>query len=342
MRVLISLSLFCAPAPTVFSQATLESAPDTSQASSVYDPFGPENSPDHTGRGSGGALTPSSCESLIQTYFTRINSDYYGVQYMLDSPLQIALGNGWSAYHENDFGFLVKLRTSGFRERKYDPLRGEDTPYYLLSSEASLEYPYLENRIRAYKIRVHGTTEAKGLSMPGVGVLISNWNLLVAGDRPMGRKLELEASWMQIAGGYIMPLSPRRWGINLALCGGVDLLGLKYQTYFADIGRFAGGKIGSIGWTGSIGWNVNNFFNLAGYVGGEWGFSTGALVQPNDKIVFADVARTILHFGLQGTGRWFNLTGGIQKEWEYIDFQGREDANKALRYYLGISVYVQR
>jgi hypothetical protein len=82
--------------------------------------------------------------------------------------------------------------------------------------------------------------------------------------------------------------------------------------------------------------------NLAGYVGAEWGFSTGGLGLPTDKIVFADIARTNLNLGLQATGRWINVVGGIQKEWEYIDFQGIEDADKALRYYLGVSVYLRR
>ena len=341
-RFFIPCLIACCLAPQVRTQERTGAVSDTTQHPLPYDPFGPENSPDHTGQGSGGVLTPSPYENTIQTYFTRVNADYYGVQYMLDSPLQIALGTGWSAYQTNDFGFEMKLRTSGFRERRHDPLREEDVPYYLLSSEGSFEYPYRENRLRAFKARIHGTTEAMGLSMPGVGIITSMWNLLLAADRPMGRRFEAELTWIQVAGGYIMPLSPRRWGVNLALCGAVDLLGGKYQTYYADLGRFVGGKVGSAGWTGSVGWNVNNLFNLAGYVGGEWGFSTGALVQPNDKIVFADIARTTIYFGLQATGRWFNVAGGIQKEWEYIDFQSTEDANRALRYYLGVSVYLRR
>jgi hypothetical protein len=307
-----------------------------------YDPFGPENSPDHTGQGSGGVLTPSPFENIAHTYFTCVNADYYGVQYMLDSPLQMALGSGWSAYQTHNFGFLMKLRTSGFREQRYDTLRDENVPYYLLSSEGSFEYPYKEHGFRAFKIRVHGTTQAKGLSMPGVGVIISTWNLKLASDRPMGRKLDAEATWIQIAGGYVMPLSPRHWGVNLAVAVAVDLLGARYQTYYAGAGRFMGGKVGSAGWVGSVGWNVNNIFNLAGYFGGEWGFSTGALIQPNDKVVYADIARTSIYFGLQATGHWFNIVGGIQKEWEYIEFQSREDADRALRYYLGASIYLRR
>jgi hypothetical protein len=342
IRLLIPGMLVCLLVPRIQAQETAGATPDTAQHAPVYDPFGPESSPDHTGQGSGGVLTPSPFENLIQTYFTRINADYYGVQYMLDSPLQIAVGSGWSAYQTHNFGFLMKLRTSGFREQRYDSLRDENVPYYFLSSEGSFEYPYRENGFRAFKFRLHGTTEAEGLSMPGVGVINSTWNLLLESDRPMGRKLDAEITWKQIAGGYIMPLSPRHWGVNLAVGGAVDLLGAKYQTYYANTGRFLGGKIGSAGWVGSVGWNVNNIFNLAVYVGGEWGFSTGALTQPNDKIVFADVARTTIYLGLQATGRWFNIVAGIQKEWEYIEFQSTEDADRALRYYLGASIYFRR
>ena len=316
--------------------------PDTAQHAPPYDPFGPENSPDHSGQGSGGVLTPSPFENITQTYFTRVNADYYGVQYMLDSPLQIALGSDWTAYQTNNFGFLLKLRTSGFQDLRYDTLREEGVPYYLFSSEGSFDYPYKENALRAFKLRVHGRTEAKGLNMPGVGGILSTWNFMVASDRPMGRKLDAEATWLQIAGGYIMPLSPRHWGVNLALAGAVDLLGAKYQTYYADVGRFLGGKIGSIGWVGGVGWNVNDIFNLAGYVGAEWGFSTGALIQSNNRIVLSDISRTTLYFGIQATGRWFNIIAGVQKEMEYINFQDTDNADRALRYYLGASLYFRR
>lgn len=333
---------FCLSPFRIHAQPGIPPTADTTRPAVPYDPFGPENSPDHTGQGSGGVVTPSPTEALTQTFFTRINADYYGVQYMLDSPLQIALGSGWSAYQENDFGFLMKIRLSGFRERMYDPLRDENIPYYLLSSEASFEYPFRENHFRSYKVRVHAVTETKGLSMPGIGVLVSNWNLLVAGDRLMGRKLQAEATWIEVAGGYVMPLSPNRGGVNIAVCGSVELFGVKYQTYYSDPGQFVGIRIGSIGWLASVGWNVGDVMNLAGYVGAEWGFSTGGLGLPTDKIVFADIARTNINLGLQATGRWINVVGGIQKEWEYIDFQGIEDADRALRYYLGVSVYLQR
>ena len=342
ISLLIPGLLVCCLAPQIQAQRGTGRTPDTTQLVPPYDPFGPENSPDHTGQGSGGVLTPSPFENVIQNHFTCMNADYYGVQYMLDSPLQMAAGSGWSAYQTHGYGFLMKLRTSGFREQRYDSLREENVPYYLLSSEGSFEYPYKENRLRAFKLSVHGTTEAKGLSMPGVGVIVSTWNLMLASDRPMGRKVNAEITWIQIAGGYIMPLSPRRWGVNFALTGAVDLLGAKYQTYYANASRFVGGRIGSAGWVGSVGWNVNNIFNLAGYFGGEWGFSTGALTQPSDKIVFADIARTTIYFGLQATGRWFNVVAGVQKEWEYIDFQSTEDADRALRYYLGASIYFRR
>jgi hypothetical protein len=91
-----------------------------------------------------------------------------------------------------------------------------------------------------------------------------------------------------------------------------------------------------------IGWNASTILNLSGYVGGEYGFSTGALITRSQKIVFSDIARTTVFFGLQATGRWFNVVGGIQKEWEYIDFQSTEMSDRALRYYLGANVYIRR
>ena len=340
--VLLHIALLAACLSPQTRALQITRPPDTAQHAPPYDPFGPENSPDHSGQGSGGVLTPSPFENIIQTYFTRVNADYYGVQYMLDSPLQIALGSDWTAYQTNGYGFLMKIRTSGFRVLRDDTLREEDVPYYLFSSEGSIDYPYKENTLRAFKIRVHGTTEAKGLSMPGVGIILSDWNFLIASDRPMGRKIDAEATWKQIAGGYIMPLSPRHWGVNLALAGAVDLLGVQYQTYYADVGRFLGGKIGSIGWVGSVGWNVNDIFNLAGYFGAEWAFSTGALTQPDGKTVLSDISRTTLYFGIQATGRWFNVVAGVQKELEYISFQGADNADSALRYYLGASLYFRR
>ena len=106
--------------------------------------------------------------------------------------------------------------------------------------------------------------------------------------------------------------------------------------------RFIGGKIGSIGWTTAIGFNVNTILNLGAYISGEYGFSTGALITESNKVVFADVARTTVNFGVQATGKWINIVGGVQKEWEYLDFQSTELTDRALRYYLGINVYVRR
>ena len=108
-------------------------------------------------------------------------------------------------------------------------------PYDLLSAERSFDYPNKENTLRAFKLRVHGMADPKGLSMPRVGIILSTWQFMAASDRPMGRKLDAEATWVQIAGGYIMPLSPRHWGVNLALARAVDLLGVQYRTYYAEV-----------------------------------------------------------------------------------------------------------
>ena len=94
---------------------------DTSQnGQSVYDPFGPENSPDHNGRGSGGVLTPSPYEDVIQTYYTRISADYNGIQYMLDCPLQFSPGISWASYQTDIYGILFKVRSTGFKKSEYD------------------------------------------------------------------------------------------------------------------------------------------------------------------------------------------------------------------------------
>lgn len=329
-----------------FSQVYAQSSPPDDDTTGVeeppYDPFGPEKSPDHSGQGSGGVLTPTPYENLMQTYYTRINADYYGVQYMLDSPVQVALGTGWSSYLQSKQGYMLKLRGSGVRETQYDPLREEYAPFYHSSFEGSLEYTFKEKEVRVLKARVHALVEPKGLSMAGVGVILSKWNLLVAIDRPMNRKLELEATWLQLGGGYIMPLSPKKGGINLAIAISAELFGVKYQTYYSDLTEFLGAKIGSIGWLIGAGWNTNNLVNIGAYVNGEWAFSTGGLGLPTDKIVRADVSRHTIGFGLQATGRWFNIVGGILKEWEYLDFQKIEASEKALRYYVGVNVYVRR
>ncbi len=341
--IVIPLILQGAGSSTGLAQNPSSTPPDSSAAHQIlYDPFGPENAPDHTGQGSGGSVIPTPHENTIQSSFTRINADYFGIQYMLDSPLQIAVGSGWSAYETHGYSVQGRLRTTGFKEWTFEPLREENVPYYLLSTEVSFEYPFRERGFRAYKVRIHWITETMGLGMPGIGVVVSKGNLMLAGDRAMGRRVEFEGTWIQVAGGYVMPLSPRKGGVNLAICGGLDLLGIKYQAYFTDPGDFLGAKIGSIGWMASLGWNANTFFNLAGYLGGEYGFSTGALITHSNKIVFSDIARTSVFLGLQGTGRWFNVVGGIQKEWEYIDFQSTEVSDRALRYYFGVNVYIRR
>jgi hypothetical protein len=318
--------------------------PDTSDTTEqpVYDPFGPENSPDHNGQGSGGVITPSPYENLMQTYYTRISSDYYGVQYMLDSPWQIALGHGWASYQEHKAGILFKMRSSGLREEQYDPIREEYVPLYRGSFEGSFDRPLRENKFRAFKFRFHFLSEPKGLSMAGIGVLVSRWNLMLAADHSMDRRLDVEATWIQVAGGYVMPLSPNKGGVNIAICGGVDLLGVKYETYYSDRGDFVGTKVGSIGWLLGVGWNASTLVNLSAYVGGEWSFSTGGLGLPTDKIVRSDIARNTLYFGLQATGRWFNLVAGTQKEWEYLDFQKIVLSDKGLRYYVGANFYFRR
>ncbi|MEW6511243.1 MAG: hypothetical protein AB1428_09820 [Bacteroidota bacterium] len=308
----------------------------------AYDPFGPEHAPDHSGQGSGGVVTPSPYENLVQTYYTRMNADYYGVQFMLDSPLQVSAGTGWSMYQSHPSGLLLKVRGTGARMVRFDPLRREDVPYYFLPFEASIDRPFRENRFRALKVRLHLMSEPKGLSMAGMGVLVSRWNVLMAFDRTMDRRSEVEATWIQVAGGYIMPLSPRVGGINLALCGAVDLIGMKYQAFFSGPGEFLGIKVGSIGWLFGAGWNTSSLMNLGAYAGGEWSFSAGGLRVRSKKTVLADLARTTIFLGLQATGRWFNLTGGIQKEWEYMDYQTSEKSEKALRYHLGANVYFRR
>ena len=340
--IVISLgALFCFSSHSDARINNFLTSDTTHSDSPRYDPFGPENAPDHNGQGSGGVITPSPYENLIQTYFTRTNADYYGVQYMLDSPLQISVGGAWSAYQAHGFGIVFKARSYGVRRTEYDPIREEYVPYYLGSFEASIDRPPRENNLRAFKLRIHAVTEPEGLSMSGVGVLASRWNLMVAGNRPLDRKLEAEATWMQVAGGYIMPLSPKKGGVNLAACGAVDLFGVKYQSYHSGIGEFVGGKIGSAGWLLGIGWNANRLVNLAGYIGGEWSFSTGGLVMPTKKIVFSDIARSSIYFGWQVTGRWFNITGGVQKEWEYLDYQNAQKSDQGHRYYAGVNVYLR-
>ena len=174
--------------------------------------------------------------------------------------------------------------------------------------------------------------------MAGIGGLSSKWNLLITRDRSMNRRTEVEASWWQFGGGYIMPLSPRQWGANLAIFAATDVAGLKYQTYFSDLGTYFGAKVASIGWMVGAGVNPLEEFNVTACVGGEWSFSLGNLHVPTDRNVLAEIGRSTLFIGGQATAGWFNLTGGIQMEWEYLDFQQTGLSNKAIRYYLGTSL----
>ena len=316
---------------------------DTSQnGQSVYDPFGPENSPDHNGRGSGGVLTPSPYEDVIQTYYTRISADYNGIQYMLDCPLQFSPGISWASYQTDIYGILFKVRSTGFKKSEYDQVLEDNIPYYRFPFEASFDYSLNDRSFQAFKIRLHWETYKKSLGMAGIGTLVSEWNLMVARDLPMDRELDIELTWIQVAGGYIMPLSPRVGGVNIAICGAVDLLGFKHQRYISDEKKFYGLKIGSVGWLAGVGWNALSLFNISLYVGGEWGFSTGGLELPTSKIVRADIGQNTLFLGLQGTGRYFNLIGGIQKEWESLDYQKTVVSERGLRYYLGFNYYIRR
>ncbi len=339
----LTFSFFVLAPDVVQAQETDRPGDDTTgMEPPLYDPFGKENMPDQTGQGSGGVLTCSPYDNVVQTYFTSVSSGFYGLQYMLDSPLQIALGSGWSAYQDHGFGFMMKVRSSGFQEVRYDSLLDDDVSYYFLSFEGSFEYPYREHGFRSFKVRVHAETEPASLSMAGVGVVVAKRNLLIGADQPMDRRLEAEVTWMQLVGGYVMPLSPSKGGINLALCGAVDLAGLKYQTYYSGLGNFVGAKIGSVGWVFGAGWNANSLVNLSVYVGGEWSFSTGGLYLATKRTVFSDISRSSLYVGLQATGRWVNVVGGIQKEWENNDFQDSRVTMKALRYYLGMNIYLRR
>ncbi|HXG01301.1 MAG TPA: hypothetical protein VNL69_10945 [Bacteroidota bacterium] len=323
--------------PTYSHTADTLSAPPN-----IYDPFGPENSPDHMGQGSGGVITPSPYENLTQAYYTRISSDYYGVQYMLRSSWQVSTGTGWSSYVDDIFGILFKVRTSGFERFEYDLVTEQNVPIYSWSFEGSFEYALNERNLRAFKVRVNVLTTPKSLGMAGVGLLLSDGNLTVARDRLMNREWDAELTWKHISGGYVMPLSPNIGGVNIAICAAIDLLGVKYQRFLSNRSQFYGTKVGSIGWLLGAGWNALSFVNLGLYVGGEWGFCSGGLVLPTKKIVRADIARNTLYLGVQATGQFFNVVGGIQKEWEYLDFQKTVASEKMIRYYLGANYYFRR
>ena len=335
----LTLSSWCvSPA---HAQASRPPNADTALSGDYHDdPFGPENAPDFLGSGAGGVLTPSPHDNITQTYFTRANPDYFGVQYMRDSPFQVAAGVDWSAYQSRSGGALLKARGFIIRETAYDDVRKDEVPRYFLSYDGSLERPWEENDIRAYRVRIHGVTSTEGLGMAGVGVLSSKWNLLVGADRSMDRKLEIEASWLQMGGGYIMPLSSRTLGVNLAICMATELAGLRYQKYYSDQGTFFGAKVASIGWMLGVGVNANQALNITGCVGGEWGFSLGNLRLPTGIDVLAEIGRSTLFVSGQATAGWFNLTGGIQLEWEYLDYPQTGVSHKAIRYYLGTSLYI--
>jgi hypothetical protein len=343
MSILLCIGFVIFTISHIHSQEPISQANDTLKVGqSLYDPFGPENSPDHTGRGSGGVVTPSPYEDIIQTYYTRIGADYTGIQFMFDSPWQFAPGISWPSDQSDIFGILFKVRSYGFRKLYYNPVLEDTVPYYRLPFELSADYSLDEKDLRAFQFRIHLKTTPRGLGMAGIGVLVSNWNLMVARDLPMDRRWDIELTWVQVAGGYIMPLSPKVGGLNFALCGAVDLIGAKHLKYRSDSGKFYGTKIGSAGWLAGIGWNAVSLLNLSVYVGGEWGFSTGALELPASKILRADIGRSTLYLGVQITGRYFNLTGGAQKEWEYLDFQKTVKSEKGIRYYLGANYYLRR
>ncbi len=340
---LICTVFFCCIFSPLYSQNQNSSGIDTTQIhQTIYDPFGPENSPDHNGRGSGGVLTPSPYESIIQSYYTKISADYSGIQFMLDSPLQISPGLSWSTYKSNLFGILFKVRSYGFRSLHYDQVLGDTIPHYFFPFEFSFEYSLDQKYFPAFKFVTNWESYTKSLGMAGIGVIISKLNLTIARDEALDRRWDAELSLIQASGGYIMPLSPEVGGINVAVCGAVDLLGLKHQSYFSDRNKFYGAKIGSAGWLAGFGWNALSVFNLSFYVGGEWSFSTGVLELLTKKFVRADIARNTLYFGTQLTGRYFNVIGGIQKEWEYLDYPNNVKSEKNLRYYAGIDYYLSR
>jgi hypothetical protein len=338
--IVIYMAFFCCF--NTFSYSQVPPADTSQTGQEVYDPFGPENAPDHNGRGSGGVVTPSPYEDIIQSYYTCISADYSGIQFMLDCPWQFSPGIGWASYQTDIYGILFKVRSSGIKISEYDRILEDTVPYYRLPFEVSFDYSVNDTSFKAFKVRLHWETYTKSLGMAGIGVLVSEWNLMVARDLPMERQWDVELTWIQVAGGYIMPLSPRVGGVNFALCGAVDLLGLKYQLYNSDKKKFYGLKLGSAGWLAGVGWNAVSWFNLSLYVGGEWSFSSGGVELLTSKIVRADVGRSTLFLGVQGTGRYFNLVGGIQKEWDSLDYQKIVEAQKGLRYYLGFNYYVRR
>jgi len=261
---------------------------------------------------------------------------------MLDSPWQIAAGTGWTPYDSDVLGILLKVRSYGLRNTKYNPVVEAYVPYYRWPFEVSIEYALNERKLLAGKLRIHSETEGKGLGMAGLGVIVSTLNLMVARDLPMDRKLEAEITWKQVAGGYIMPLPPYKGGVNVALTFAADIAGIKYQALNSDDDRFYGFRVGSIGFLLGVGWNAVESFNLSIYGGVEWGFSAGLLEVSSGNFVGADNERSTLCFGLQGTTSWFNLVGGIQREWDSLSSHESIISQKGLRYYVGANIYVER
>jgi hypothetical protein len=343
MRVFVCVGLITLTVSGIHSQESTSRNADTLKAAqSMYDPFGPENSPDHSGSGSGGVVTPSPYDDVIQTNYTRISADYSGIQFMLDAPWQFAPGISWPSDESDIFGILFKVRSYSFRKLYYNPVLEDTVPYYRLPFELSIDYSLDDRDFRAFKFRLHFKTTPRSLGMAGIGVLVSHWNLMVARDRPLNRQWDIELTWVQVAGGYVMPLSPKVGGLNFSLSGAVDLFGAKHLRYRLERNNFYGTKIGSAGWLAGVGWNAVSLLNLSLYAGGEWSFSTGALELPTSQIVRADIGRSTLYIGVQITGRYLNLTGGAQKEWEYLDFQKTVKSEKGIRYYLGANYYLRR
>jgi hypothetical protein len=235
---------------------------------------------------------------------------------------------------------LVKVRTSGFRLTEYDPLRLQYVPYYRLSTEAALDYSFRDREVRALKVRTHWLTQAKGLSMSGVGMVISTANLEVAIERMLDRRLEVELTAFQASGGYVMPLSPRTGGVNLALCLTAEAGGVRYQTYYSASATYVGFKVGTIGWTLGAGLNAGKIMNLALSLGGDWSFALGGL--SDRKVVLALVRRPSFFLALQAIGRMMNVTCGAQWEWEQTTYSRITRAESATRLYAGINVYFRR
>jgi hypothetical protein len=325
---------------SLISSAAFGQAPTDTSATEPphYDPFGPEQTANHTGSGSGGVVTPGPYDDLAQSYYTMISSDYYGIRYLLDSPVQVAAGGAWTDNEDQQgWGTVLKIRGHGIRLSTYDPLRLQYVPYYMLAYEGAMDYSFRNREVRAMKARVHLTTEVRGLSMSGVGMLISSWNLLANIERTMDRRLELELTAVQATGGYVMPLSPKTGGVNLALCFTAEFGGIRYQTFYSGIGSYLGASVGTIGWVMGAGLNAGKIMNLAAYLGGDWNFSVGGL--SDRKIILATLRRPTFYFCAQAIGRLVNVTAGVQWEWEQRAYADVRETIEATRVYAGLNLY---